>query len=161
MKKSLPLIAATLLILGTSAASARPFYYENERYGTSATFPTEAFPDQLPAPTLGDGRGWTSPRGGELFIYARENSSGAETPKSVISDRAADDAVTYSRSGRRWAVVSGYRDGKIFYERYIFRGNMIHSVSIRYPKAMRGAYDPLVKSITMSLRGGAAHGMTD
>ncbi|WP_102959062.1 hypothetical protein [Mangrovicella endophytica] len=131
---------------------ADSFTYANPRFGTSASFPAEAFPQALPEPTDRDGRAWRSPQGAELFIYARANSGG-ETPASITRARGQDDEVTYAKAGQRWAVVSGYRDGKIFYERYIFRGGLIHSVAIRYPEALRGRYDRLVGPITMSLRG--------
>lgn len=147
--------AAIALVLASASALADEVTYRNERFGTSASFPAEAFPDQLPAPTNGDGLGWTSPEGAEIFIYARPNRDG-ETPKSVIQGRADVDKVTYEASGRRWAVVSGYRDGRIFYERYIFRGDLIHSVSIRYPERLRSTYDPIVGPITMTLRGPAS-----
>ncbi len=129
--------------------------YVNSRYGTSARFPAAAFPEELPAPSNGDGLAWSSPSGAQLAIYGRPNDGG-ETPKSVIALRAADDSVTYKASGDRWAVVSGFRDGLIFYERYIFRGDLIHSVSIRYPDSERGTYDRLVGPITNSLRGANA-----
>ncbi|HEY9057496.1 MAG TPA: hypothetical protein VIN77_10140 [Aurantimonas sp.] len=145
---------AVAAVLASTPTLADEVTYRNERFGTSASFPAEAFPDQLPAPTNGDGLGWTSPAGAEIFIYARPNQGG-ETPKSVIRDRADTDKVTYDASGRRWAVVSGYRDGRIFYERYIFRGDLIHSVSIRYPESLRSTYDPLVGPVTMTLRGPA------
>ena len=151
--------SAVLAIAGAAMlaapALADTFTYHNARFGTSASFPLEAFPNQLPAPTNGDGLAWTSPSGGELFIYARYNLDG-ETPASIIRDRAAEDEVTYKASGDHWAVVSGYRDGKIFYERYIFRGDVIHSVAIRYPESERATYDPLVGPVTMSLRGSSS-----
>ena len=126
--------------------------YENQRFGTQASFPSEAFPERLPAPTNGDGLAWASPEGAQIFIYARHNQGG-ETPRSIISDRGNTDRVTYDAHGKRWAVVSGYRDGKIFYERYIFRGDLIHSVAIRYPEELRSTYDPLVGPVSMTLRG--------
>ena len=58
-------------------------------------------------------------------------------------------------TGPARAVVSGYRDGRIFYERYIFRGDLVHSVSIRYPESERATYDKLVGPITMTLDGPA------
>ena len=160
MQTSLIATTATLglaAMLSCAPAFAGDINYTNDRYGTSATFPSEEFPNRLPAPTNGDGLGWASPDGAQIFIYARPNQGG-ETPKSVIADRADTDRVTYDASGKHWAVVSGYRDGKIFYERYIFRGGLIHSVSIRYPPALRSEYDPLVGPITNSLRGPARQG---
>ncbi|MDY8109426.1 hypothetical protein U0C82_09765 [Fulvimarina sp. 2208YS6-2-32] len=146
---------AAALFVGLSAsaeAGAADLTYENERYGTSATFPSELFPDPLPAPQSGDGLGWSAPNGAEIFVYARANAGG-ETARSIIASRAATDDVTYEASGKRWAVVSGYRDGRIFYERYILRGDLVHSVSIRYPEEVRETYDPIVGDITNSLRG--------
>ncbi|MEX6506288.1 hypothetical protein [Jiella sp. M17.18] len=160
MLKSLVLSAAGLAFAATAfcaPAMADEVTYRNDRYGTSATFPSSEFPDRLPAPTNGDGMAWRSPDGAELFIYARHNR-GNETPQTIIADRTKADDVTYKASGNTWAVVSGYHDGKIFYERYIFRGDLIHSVAIRYPKSLRSEYDPLVGEITNSLRGPSREG---
>ncbi|MBP0618230.1 hypothetical protein [Jiella mangrovi] len=141
-------------MIAVGAADAGQITYKNDRFGTKASFPSEAFPQKLPAPLEGDGLAWASPEGARIFIYARENR-GNETPRSIIRERGKIDDVTYDASGRRWAVVSGYRDGQIFYERYIFRGNLIHSVAIHYPKDQRATYDKLVGPVTKTLRGPA------
>ena len=154
--RSLSLAAAAGLAatIACAPAFAGQVTYQNERFGTRASFPSEAFPEKLPAPVEGDGFAWASPEGAALFVYGRENHGG-ETPKSIIRDRGQTDDVTYRASGKSWAVVSGYRDGKIFYERYIFRGDLIHSVAIRYPKDQRATYDKLVGPVTKTLRGPA------
>lgn len=147
-----PVLAAlAVTLLAAAPAAADDITYRNARFGTVATFPSEAFAEALPEPTNGDGRAWRSPNGAELFIYARANQ-GRETPASIVRDRAKDDEVTYRKAGDTWVVVSGYRDGKIFYERYIFRGDVIHSVAIRYPPSQRRTYDKLVGPIAKSLR---------
>ncbi|MEO9788758.1 MAG: hypothetical protein ABJF67_14270 [Aurantimonas coralicida] len=151
---SVAALALAAALTAVAPANADDVTYRNERFGTTASFPAEAFPDQLPAPTNGDGLGWSSPEGAEIFIYARPREPG-ETPQAVVGQRADTDEVTYDRSGNRWAVVSGYRDGRIFYERYIFRGGLVHSVSIRYPESERATYDKLVGPITMTLDGPA------
>lgn len=151
--RRLALASLALVLLAAAPSSAKDTTYRNARFGTVATFPAEAFPEALPEPTNGDGRAWRSPEGAELFIYARANDGG-ETPASVVRDRAEDDKVTYRKAGQNWVVVSGYRDGLIFYERYIFRGDMIHSVAIRYPPNLRRTYDKLVGPITKTLRVG-------
>ena len=151
---SVAALALAAALTAVAPANADDVTYRNERFGTTASFPAEAFPNQLPAPTNGDGLGWSSPEGAEIFIYARPREPG-ETPQAVVGQRADTDEVTYDRSGNRWAVVSGYRDGQIFYERYIFRGDLVHSVSIRYPESERATYDKLVGPITMTLDGPA------
>ncbi|WP_244491679.1 hypothetical protein [Aurantimonas manganoxydans] len=153
---SVAALALAAALTSVAPANADDVTYRNERFGTTASFPAEAFPNQLPAPTNGDGLGWSSPEGAEIFIYARPRAPG-ETPQAVVGQRADTDEVTYDRSGKRWAVVSGYRDGRIFYERYIFRGDLVHSVSIRYPESERATYDKLVGPITMTLDGPAGN----
>ena len=149
----------TVLTLGSflpAALPAKAYTYTNPRYGTSASFPAEAFPRIMPPSPSGEGQGWRSDEGAEIVIYALENQE-SRTPRSLIQWRRSLDKVTYQRWGRDWAVVSGFRpDGRIFYERYIFRGGLIHSVSIRYPQSERGTYDRLVGPITNSLRGSNA-----
>ena len=145
-----PILAAAALALLAGPALAGDFTYRNARFGTTATFPQEAFSQAQPAPTNGDGLAWRSGDGAALYIYGR-NNLGDESPGSVLSERRAADRVTYSRQGARWLVVSGHRDGKIFYERYLFRGDVIHSVAIFYPERARATYDRLVGPITGTL----------
>jgi hypothetical protein len=90
---------AAAILCGPSLADQ--VTYENERFGTKASFPSEAFPQRLPAPVEGDGFGWASPDGAQIFIYARQNSGG-ETPSSIIRDR--DRSTTSPMTPR---VVAG------------------------------------------------------
>jgi hypothetical protein len=143
--------AIFLALLATSPAVASGFLYENDTYGTTARFPIEAFPNKMPATQ--EGAVWESRTGAQIVIYGRENS-GRETPTSTYRWRASRDEVTYHKGGKEWLVVSGYlKDGRIFYERYIFRGGLIHSISVRYPGRLRKIYDPLIGPIARSLSG--------
>ncbi|MEP0510355.1 MAG: hypothetical protein ABJD38_16700, partial [Aurantimonas coralicida] len=98
---SVAALALAAALTAVAPANADDVTYRNERFGTTASFPAEAFPDQLPAPTNGDGLGWSSPEGAEIFIYARPREPG-ETPQAVVGQRADTDEVTYDRSGNRW-----------------------------------------------------------
>lgn len=141
------IIAAGMMFAGP----AKAYTYTNPNYGTSATFPARAFP-RIDPPSQ-EGQVWRSDEGAELVVYAIENGEWS-TPRDLVRWRKGLDRVTYQRTGRNWAVVSGFlADGRIFYERYIFRGRLTHSVSVRYPEALRDPYDGLLKSITESLRG--------
>lgn len=145
-------IAACLALLcACSPTLAESFRYRNDTYGTTARFPLEAFPKEIPATP--EGAVWESRSGAQIVIYGRENK-GRETPASTYRWWASRDDVTYHKGGREWLVVSGYlKDGRIFYERYLFRGGLIHSVSIRYPTKLRKSYDRLIGPIARSLDG--------
>ncbi|WP_294641592.1 hypothetical protein [uncultured Aureimonas sp.] len=145
-------LAGLIVLSGICLPGAASAYtYTNPTFGTSATFPAQAFPRI--EPSTPEGQVWRSDAGAELVVYAIEDPEWS-TPGELVRWRKSLDEVTYQRTGSNWAVVSGFlKDGRIFYERYIFRGRLAHSVSVRYPEALRDRYDGLLKSITESLRG--------
>jgi len=142
-------------VLGTGAALAEPFTYTNERFGTSATFPHEIFTEQQEPPENGDGLRWLSKDGAEIAIYGSYNVMD-DTPKSLEASGKAlpGRTVTYAKTGRNWVVLSGFEDGKVFYQRQVIGPtDIIHGLQITYPKALKAKYDPLVGAIAASLRG--------
>ena len=44
-------------------------------------------------------------------------------------------------------MVSGYRSGDIFYEKYFFIRGTVQGFSFRYPTAERAFYDPIVEAM--------------
>ena len=67
--------------------------------------------------------------------------------------------TTYRAKGANWFVVSGYRDiggvDSVFYEKYIFaRGDVIDSLIVTYPSALKGQYDPIAAKVAASFAGG-------
>lgn len=151
------LFPAFVMAVAATSAVAAPSTYVNERFGTVCTFPSEIFTDRQPEPDNGDGQVWLSTDGASLICSGILNVDD-ETPKGfVATEKASDEAgykVTYSKSGKDWTVLSGLKDGKIFYERRLFgRDGVIRTVWIDYPPALKSKYDPLVGAIAGSLKG--------
>jgi hypothetical protein len=139
----------------SGAAAAKPFTYVNERFGTSATFPDEIFVDQQEPPANGDGLRWLSKDGASIAVFGSYNVLD-DTPKTLVESGSAlpGRTVTYSKTGRNWAVLSGFEDGAVFYERQVISPTgIVHGVEITYPKDLKAKYDPLVGTIAGSLRG--------
>ncbi|AZO12847.1 hypothetical protein EN817_01965 [Mesorhizobium sp. M3A.F.Ca.ET.174.01.1.1] len=140
-----------------TTAIAKPFTYVNARFGTSCTFPDEIFSDPLPEPENGDGQQWLSADGASLTcsgIYNVDN----DTPGSFVAGEKAGSGpshkITYSKTGRDWAVLSGINGDKVFYERRLFgKDGVIRTVWIEYPSSLKAKYDPLAGAIAASLRG--------
>lgn len=144
---------AALLFL-TTTALAKPFTYVNARFGTVCTFPDQIFTDRMPEPENGDGLEWHSADGASVACYGGYNALD-DTPKSLVENEKASPApgeeVTYGKAGKNWAVLSGTKGDKIFYRRSVFGKDVIHSVFIEYPAALKAKYDPLVGTIAGSL----------
>jgi hypothetical protein len=141
--------------LFADVASAKPFTYVNERFGTSATFPDEIFTDRQEPPANGDGLRWLSKDGASVAVFGSYNVLD-DTPKTLVESGSAlpGRTVTYARTGRNWAVLSGFEDGAVFYERQVISPTgIVHGVQITYPKDLKAKYDPLVGAIAGSLRG--------
>jgi len=155
MKRFFSGLVSAALIAASSAAAA-PFTYTNARFGTVCTFPDEIFTQRQPEPDNGDGQQWLSADGASLICSGIFNVS-EDTPKSFVTDeKASKEAgyeITYSKTGKNWAVLSGLKDGKIFYERRLFgKEGVIHTIWIDYPPAVKAKYDPLVGAIAGSLK---------
>ncbi|PBC04762.1 hypothetical protein [Mesorhizobium sp. WSM3860] len=150
-------IAFSLLTIATTTAITKPFTYVNARFGTSCTFPEEIFSDRLPEPENGDGQQWSAPDGASLTcsgIYNIDN----DTPKGFVAEEKANTGpgykITYSKTGKNWAVVSGIKGDKVFYDRRLFgKDGVIRTVWIEYPASLKAKYDPLTGAIAASLRG--------
>ena len=149
------LVSVALMLAGS--ANAAPFTYTNARFGTVCTFPDDIFTDRQPEPDNGDGQQWLSADGASL-ICSGINNVDDETPNSFVAEeKASKEAgyeISYSKTGKNWAVLSGLKDGKIFYERRLFgKDGVIRTVWIDYPPAVKAKYDPLVGAIAGSLKG--------
>ncbi len=147
------LMAVAALAAGT--ATAKPFTYVNERFGTSATFPDEIFVDRQEPPENGDGLRWLAKDGASVAIHGSYNVLD-DTPKTLVERGGAlpGRTVTYAKTGRNWAVLSGLKDGAVFYERQVIGPTgIVHAVEITYPKELKARYDPLIGAIAGSLRG--------
>lgn len=152
----LPLAAVVSLVtIFTAAAIAKPFTYVNARFSTVCSFPAQIFSKRMPEPANGDGQQWLSADGASLACYGSYNA-GDDTPDSLVEQEKTSSEpgykLTYSKTGKNWAVMSGTKGDNIFYERSVFgKEDVIHTVRIEYPASLKAKYDPLIGAIAGSL----------
>lgn len=133
--------------------------YENERYGFTLSFPADVF-ELDRAARQDDGLSFVS-RDGEakLLVGAFQNEDGY-TPQSyqryVANKSYPGTDVDYAPRGQSWFVLSGERDGSMYYEKVMFScgGEVINSFAMVYPAEERGLYDPIVERMENSFRPG-------
>jgi hypothetical protein len=161
MRLRLPILVALALLTLTpnpvAADSQQWTQYANPRFGTHADYPSARFKPQ-PPPENGDGQGFKAPDGAELIVFGRYNID-ESTPASYETFLRSDDGgkyagLTYRASGDGWLVLSGLRGGDIFYEKYLFKTEVIHGMVAIYPQALKAAYNPIVARIARSLGAG-------
>ena len=151
------LIAAVVVLAVVAPAAAAEWKtYVNERFGTTADVPADWQAGE--PPENGDGLKFTSPDGAaSVAVFGSLHSFDTIAEAMAIYEAPEDgETITYRHRDKRALVVSGTRDGTIFYRRWILScGDTVwNGVSIEYPAADKAAYDALVAHVARSLRAG-------
>ena len=134
--------------------------YRNERFGLSLRFPTRVFRPERSADE-GDGQLFRTKDGrAQLLVGALENTerhSPATYQRYIAKQSYSGFDIDYAPVGRSWSVLSGERDGTIFYEKVIFScgGEVINSFAMIYPTSQRTLYDVIVEEIEDTFRAGS------
>lgn len=132
--------------------------YRNDRHGFSLSYPKAQFL-ALPAAS-DDGRIFVSQDGNaRLLVGALPNFDGKSLRAYrdfVLSETYPGAVVDYAPVRDTWFVVSGTRNGNIFYQRVNFScdGRVIKSWALLYPAAERAVYDRVVEQVARTFRAG-------
>jgi hypothetical protein len=152
------LVGALQLVSGESKADNLDWRtYRNGRIGITLRYPQGLFEHT---------RG-TSERDGDLFqsrdaraklLVGSFGNWNGETPRSyqkVLAQLSYPGfAIDYAPRGATWSVLSGEKDGLMFYEKAIFTCNnrRINSFAMVYPVGERSLYDPIIETMEDSFR---------
>jgi hypothetical protein len=154
------LVAAVLLKVSALAAAAQDFAtYRNERHGFPLSYPATTFTPQ-PPPASDAGRVFLSRDGNaRLLAGALPNAEGLnlrDYRNFVLQQSYPGAAIDYAPMRDNWFVLSGVRNGVMFYERVTFTcgGRLINSWAMLYPAAERRLYDRIVEQVARSYRAG-------
>jgi hypothetical protein len=157
----LRLLTGAAVMLPFAAAAQGPeetATYRNPRFGFSLTYPTARFKPK--EPLAEDGRVWVSHDGNARLLAGAlanaDNMRLEEYREYLLKKSYPGAAIDYAPMRENWFVLSGTRDGLIFYERVTFTcgGRLINSWAILYPEAERAVYDPIVEKVARSYRAG-------
>jgi len=132
--------------------------YTNKRFGFTLSYPTASFRPQEPLSE--DGRVWVSHDGSaRLLAGALPNADGMSLDdyRAFLLERSyAGAMIDYAPMRDTWFVISGTREGTMFYERVTFTcgGRLINSWAMLYPEGERRRYDRIVERVARSYRTG-------
>jgi hypothetical protein len=131
--------------------------YRSGRFGYTLFFPAEVFQPRRGSPS-GDGFEFLSRDGqAKLKVFAAYNTDNVgitEYRAAIMRDFVGYDHMVYGPMGQSWFVLSGLRDGSIFYQKVIFtcEGHVINAFALTYPKEQKRDYDDIVTGIEKSFR---------
>ena len=155
--------AAVAVVAGPAALQAGPvghsITYYNAKYGFTLGVPVEIF-EPASANAQEEGGLWVSRDGqARLLAVAAPTASGvtlASYRQFVMQQSYANATVEYAPVRDTWFVLSGRKDGQMFYERINFAcdGRYIYGWQLTYPIAERKLYDAVVEAVHRSYRAG-------
>lgn len=159
-RHAFPIVVLALLFCLAGAALADSFIrlgdgwqtYINARYGTQLDYPADVFAPGIP-PENGDGLQFRSPDATlEVFAFQNIDHDLPATLKRRLVGGAGYANVTYSPQGENWLVLSGLRGETVFYEKYLFRGSVVHAFGLEFTESAKPRYSPIVERMENSFK---------
>ena len=135
--------------------------YRNERHGFSLSYPTGQFV-ALPSATE-DGRQFVSKDGSARLLVGTlpnfDNKNLRDYRTFVLNESYPGAKVDYAPLRDRWFVISGIRNGMVFYQRVNFTcGNRnINSWAVVFPEDQKAVYEPIIEQIHRDYRLGSGN----
>lgn len=117
------------------------YLYTNYRFNLHTWVPV--FLDQVRPPANGDGCLFKNEDG----TVALAVSGSHQYPRHTIDDdyeREIDSSITYKTRGENWYVVSGVRNGDVYYRKRFVGDNVVASLYFSYPYSEKDDYDWIV-----------------
>jgi len=154
-----PLSSALIIFVFAVFASGQIKYstYTNERFAYSIEYPSDLLKMQAP-PANGDGREFLSKdKSVRMLVWGEYNAAEKSFQERYEFDmKGFTEKPTYMVLKKNWFVLSGVKDGKIFYQKTLYRKTKneetFFTFTIEYPKTKRAKFDPIVRRIAASFK---------
>lgn len=118
------------------------FYrYNNYRFNLHSWVPV--FLDQVRPPVNGDGCSFRNNDGSVALSVSGFHRYPGYSIDSAY-ERESDSSITYKTRGENWYVVSGVKNGDVYYRKRFVGDNVVASLYFSYPYSEKDDYDWIV-----------------
>ena len=146
----IPLAAIILTTVISCPGFSNPSWYRycNERFGQCADIPPGF--RNLGEPANSDGLNFVASDGGMLTVSAIYNVLNGTVSSELKSFIHYHGKPQYFAKGGNWFVVSGWNGGSIYYAKVFVTANVISTIFLNYPSALKSKYDPIISRVSSS-----------
>jgi hypothetical protein len=128
--------------------------YTSQAQGLSFVYPEDVL---TPLGNAADGGSQTfaSADGRTVVAVAAQPNTAGTSLAEAFAQAARKDVgreVTYTASGSRWYVVSGYEGDTLFYEKVVLGGGAFKALRITFPRQQRAANYAMVEAMSNSFK---------
>ena len=133
--------------------------YCNARFGYCLDYPN--FLNPQPESQNGDGRIFINKKGEEVLrVFGRLNldaegetiSMEKQYKTDILDNTNKNSVITYKKLSKTYFVLSGYRNGKIFYQKTILKNDAFAFAILEYPKYEQEIYSKVSTQIFKSFK---------
>lgn len=159
--KKIQLVFVTLFVLiffQTVSAQSKYKTYYNARYGFSISYPSNLLTPQKAEDVSSSGEIFLSKdKDTEMRIWGEYNVF-EQTLEQRYNENVKDygEGVTYKILLKNGYVISGFKDGKIFYQKTLHRKDketeVFYTFTIRYKKSDRKKLAPVIRELAESFK---------
>jgi hypothetical protein len=132
-------VAVASVLFALPARAVDWMRYCNARFGPCADIPKSFHAG--PEPENGDGLVFTDAAGAEISVYGSWNLPEQGPTFERQSWLETIGAPAYKADGPDWFVLSGLKGGTIYYVKVAWTHETIATLAIKYPAALKSAYD--------------------
>uniref|UniRef100_A0A9E7ZRH2 Uncharacterized protein n=1 Tax=Bosea sp. NBC_00436 TaxID=2969620 RepID=A0A9E7ZRH2_9HYPH len=154
-------LSAALIVVGAGASALAADHawniYANARFGYEICYPADLLVTRFESDN-GDGVVLSSKSGAELRVWGGYNVL-EEDMDTIIARHASEDAVvSYRRTGKDWAVISGKDKGTVFYVKALLERNPARDIEterafrLTYPTSEARTYDAVADRLAKCFR---------
>ncbi|MBX7243133.1 MAG: hypothetical protein K1X92_15420 [Bacteroidia bacterium] len=139
----------------TTPSAAQPpvtyTQYCNSRFGYCVEYPQGILYPQ-PESDNGDGRVFKNKKGEKILtVFGFNNIDNLTIQQQFdidLHEKTEERTITYQKSGKNFFVISGYENGKIFYQKTILQPDDTFSYAILlYDETEKALYDPVATRV--------------
>ena len=137
---------------GQTKSAVEQIVYRNAKFGFSLRIPEDVFAPST-TPNAEGGGMWVSRDGQARLVAAAQPNETQESLQSyrkfLMTQTYENATFDYTPMRDNWFVLSGTKDGRMFYERVTFAcdGRYIYGWQLQYPVAERQRYDRVVEAV--------------
>lgn len=138
--------------------------YCNPRFGYCVDYPSELIYPQ-PESENGDGRIFKNKNGEEILRVYGTNNSDPDFGHISLEQQYNDDlhgaeeengnndrVITYQKLGKTFFVISGFKKGKVFYQKTILRDDAFGYAILQYDEDEKATFDKVSDRIFKSFK---------
>jgi hypothetical protein len=149
-----PVAAVPAAAVPSGPVGSRYTQYTNQAQGISFVYPEDVL-TPLGGSADGGSQTFASADGRTVVAVSAQPNTAGTSLADAYAQAARKDVgreVTYTASGSRWYVVSGYEGDTLFYEKVVLGDGAFKSLRITFPRAYRAAHYDMVEAMSNSFK---------